>query len=191
MTSFDFGYTWVWTHGHLVPLVAFSALVALAVWRKWSRWLAGAFAALALWAAAGFVITQHVLGANRPLDLPTASFLQAGTGRVLDLGAGSGRSTLDGAAGTAGSARDRRRHLPRVLRHRRQHAGAHHGQRSRGRRGRPARRQDGRHPGAAVCRFQLRRCRERICDRPPQSRGRDPSRWQRSHESCDPAASSC
>ncbi len=94
MTSFDFGYTWVWTHGHLVPLVAFSALVALAVWRKWSRWLAGAFAALALWGAAGFVITQHVLGANRPLDLPTASFLQAGTGRVLDLGAGSGRSTL-------------------------------------------------------------------------------------------------
>ena len=52
------------------------------------------FAALALWAAAGFVITQHVLGANRPIDLPTASFLRAGTGRVLDLGAGSGRSTL-------------------------------------------------------------------------------------------------
>ena len=94
MTSFDFGYTWVWTHGHLVPLAAFAALFAVAVWRRWSRWLAGVCAALALWGAAGFVITQHVLGANQPLDLPTASFLRAGTGRVLDLGAGSGRSTL-------------------------------------------------------------------------------------------------
>jgi len=94
MTSFDFGYTWVWTHGHLVPLAVFAALFAVAVWRRWSRWLAGLCAALALWAAAGFVITQQVLGANRPLDLPTATFLRAGAGRVLDLGAGSGRSTL-------------------------------------------------------------------------------------------------
>ncbi len=94
MTSYDFGYTWVWTHGHLLPLAAFSGLVALAVWRRWSRWLAGAFALLALWAAAGFAITQHVLRANMPMELPTASFLHEGTGRVLDLGAGSGRSTL-------------------------------------------------------------------------------------------------
>ena len=64
MTSFDFGYTWVWTHGHLVPLAAFAALFAVAVWRRWSRWLAGVCAALALWAAAGFAITQHVLGAR-------------------------------------------------------------------------------------------------------------------------------
>ncbi len=94
MTSFDFGYTWVWTHGHLVPLAIFAVLLGLAVWRKWSTWLLAVFAALSLWAAAGFVIVQHVLNANQPLGLPTASFLQAGTGRVLDLGAGSGRSTL-------------------------------------------------------------------------------------------------
>ena len=48
----------------------------------------GASRVLALWALAGFVITQHVLRANRPMELPTASFLRAGTGRVLDLGAG-------------------------------------------------------------------------------------------------------
>jgi len=94
MTSYDFGYTWVWTHGHLVPLAAFGTLAALGLWRRWPRWLAGVCTVLALWAAAGFAITQLVLRANAPMELPTASFFQDGAGRVLDLGAGSGRSTL-------------------------------------------------------------------------------------------------
>ena len=103
MTSYDFGYTWVWTHGHLVPLEAvlhpagsgsMAALAALA---------GGAVCRLALWAP---LALHHslVLRANVPMELPTASFLHAGAGRVLDLGAGSGRSTPDGAASPAGGA---------------------------------------------------------------------------------------
>jgi SAM-dependent methyltransferase len=92
--SYDFGYTWVWTHGHLVPFGLFGALAAVSAWRRWPRWVTGLAGVLALWALAGFGITQIVLRANRPMELPTASFLRAGTGRVLDLGAGSGRSSL-------------------------------------------------------------------------------------------------
>ena len=69
MASYDFGYTWVWTHGHLVPLAAFAALSALAVWRKWPRWVTGVCVVVALWAAAGFAITQYVLGAREIVDV--------------------------------------------------------------------------------------------------------------------------
>lgn len=94
MTSYDFGYTWIWTHGHLVPAGAFAAAAGLAAWRRWPRWLTAVLAVLALWALGGFIVTQAVFRANSPLELPTGSFLRAGGGRVLDLGAGSGRSTI-------------------------------------------------------------------------------------------------
>ena len=94
MSSYDFGYTWIWTHGHLVPAGAFAAATAVAVWRRWARWLVVVLSVLTLWALTGFIITQVILRANTPLDLPTRSFLQGGTGRVVDLGAGSGRSSL-------------------------------------------------------------------------------------------------
>lgn len=40
------------------------------------------------------LITSLVLAPNQPLPMPTAAFLPSGAGRVLDLGAGSGRATL-------------------------------------------------------------------------------------------------
>jgi SAM-dependent methyltransferase len=94
MTSLDFGYTWVWTHGHLVPLAVFALLTGLVVWRRWPRWLAVLCGAGALWSLAGFLVVQVVLGANQPTALPTGAFLRSGSGAVLDVGAGSGRSTL-------------------------------------------------------------------------------------------------
>jgi SAM-dependent methyltransferase len=94
MTTYDFGYTWVWTHGHLVPFALFVAMGAVALWRRWPRWIAALSGVLALWALAGFLITQLVMDANRPMALPNENFLRAGDGRVLDVGAGSGRSTL-------------------------------------------------------------------------------------------------
>jgi len=92
--AYDFGYSWVFTHGHLVPFGVFLAIALLSAWRRWPRWVTGLAGVVAAWALAGFVITQVVFGASRPMELPTASFLRAGAGRVLDLGAGSGRSSL-------------------------------------------------------------------------------------------------
>ena len=50
--------------------------------------------ALSAWALAGAVIVNLVLGFSLPIPLPTARFLASGSGRVLDAGAGSGRSSL-------------------------------------------------------------------------------------------------
>lgn len=94
MGTYDFGYSPVWTYGHLVPLTLFALLTALALWRGWHRLIVLLLGALATWALAGFLIVQVVLEPNRPLTLPTGAFLADGRGEVIDLGAGSGRSTL-------------------------------------------------------------------------------------------------
>lgn len=94
MVHYDFGYSWSWTHGHLLVSVLSASLAALAVWLRWPRLAALAFGVVALWACAGFLVVQLVFGPNAPAALPTDAFLRSGRGQVLDLGAGSGRSTL-------------------------------------------------------------------------------------------------
>jgi SAM-dependent methyltransferase len=94
MSDYDFGYSLWWTHGHLIPFALAAAVLLLSVWRGWPRWLSLGAGAIAIWALAGFAIVQIVLGANRPLDLPTTAFFRDGRGDVLDVGAGSGRSTV-------------------------------------------------------------------------------------------------
>jgi SAM-dependent methyltransferase len=51
-------------------------------------------ALLSVWALCGFLIVQIVMRANAPVELPTEAFLPGGSGSVIDLGAGSGRSSL-------------------------------------------------------------------------------------------------
>ncbi|MBL8137760.1 MAG: class I SAM-dependent methyltransferase [Acidobacteria bacterium] len=93
LLRYDFGYEWPWTWGHMIAAVCFTALAAGLVRVRWRR--AGALcAALALWAAAGAVIVNLVLGFSLPIRLPTERFLASVEGRVLDAGAGSGRSAL-------------------------------------------------------------------------------------------------
>jgi SAM-dependent methyltransferase len=94
MPAYDFGYSWTFTHGHLIVTVAAAALAAAALWLHWPRWMAVVAGITALWAFGGFLVVQLVFGANTPVELPTASFLSSGRGRVVDLGAGSGRSTV-------------------------------------------------------------------------------------------------
>lgn len=91
MFIYDFGYSWWIVNGHLIPLALFGALAAVAVWRKWPRWLAAVFGLIGLWALASFVSLQ-ILAV--PADLPSEQFLASGAGRVLDVGAGSGRLAI-------------------------------------------------------------------------------------------------
>lgn len=93
-TAYEFGYPWFVSYGLAVPLVLAGAFGAVAVWRGWPRWLAMVAAVVALWASAGLLITNVAYGLNRPLELPTPRFLASGTGRVLDVGAGSGRAAV-------------------------------------------------------------------------------------------------
>ena len=90
--AYDFGYSWSLRYAMLVPLVLAAGLAGLAVWRSWSRWVYIPMVLVALWAAAAVVILNGTI--NRPMALPTERFLPSGSGRVLDVGAGSGRAAI-------------------------------------------------------------------------------------------------
>jgi SAM-dependent methyltransferase len=93
-TSLDFGYPWWLSHGHLVLFaVALAALFVCYRLRR-PRWLQIPLAALTLWSGAAFLVVQFVFNVNDRASLPTASFLTSGAGRVVDLGAGTGRSSI-------------------------------------------------------------------------------------------------
>jgi SAM-dependent methyltransferase len=93
-SQINFGYPWFLSYGHL-PIFA----IALSLWflaraRNWSKVLLVLIGAVTLWSAAAFLLTRFTLDINGRLPLPTQNFLASGTGRVLDMGAGTGRSTL-------------------------------------------------------------------------------------------------
>ena len=93
-SQINFGYPWYLSYGQLVI-----AAVALSLWlfgytRKWSKVAMILIGAVTLWSVAAFLVARLALDVNGRLPLPTQSFLASGTGRVLDMGAGTGRSTL-------------------------------------------------------------------------------------------------
>src|SRR3954447_19869365 len=90
----NFGYPWWLSWGHLVVFGAFAALLALASFRRWPRWEKVLIAGFVVWAGVAFVIVRFVIDINGPAKLPTPAFLASGHGRVLDLGAGTGRSSI-------------------------------------------------------------------------------------------------
>ncbi len=92
--GYDFGYTWPWTYGHLFVAVAFGLAAALAWFRFRARRTAAVLVACTAWALAAFLVVQYGFRFNAPVELPTAQFLAQGTGRVLDMGSGSGRAAV-------------------------------------------------------------------------------------------------
>jgi len=62
--------------------------------RKWPKWTMLLLGVFALWSGAAFFVARFVLNVNGRATLPTQIFLRSGTGRVIDLGAGTGRSTI-------------------------------------------------------------------------------------------------
>jgi ubiquinone/menaquinone biosynthesis C-methylase UbiE len=95
MTSqIDFGYPWWLSYGHLVVTAIALSLWLLGRARRWPKALMLPIGAVGLWSVAGFLIARFGLNANGRSSLPTQKFLTAGSGRVLDMGAGTGRSSL-------------------------------------------------------------------------------------------------
>jgi SAM-dependent methyltransferase len=94
MFTYEFGYSWLIAYGLVIPLVLAGALASCAVWRGWPRLVTFGAVAVMIWALAGLFVINVALGINRPLELPTERFLVSGRGRVLDVGAGSGRAAV-------------------------------------------------------------------------------------------------
>ena len=92
-TSIDFGYPWWLNYGHLA---LFGVLLAIGLGLHAagaSRRVMVVLGVLSLWAGS-VALLVYFFGINRVPPLPTQSFLSSGTGRVLDLGAGTGRSSI-------------------------------------------------------------------------------------------------
>jgi SAM-dependent methyltransferase len=91
----DFGYPWWLSYGHLVLVAIAVPLFFLALKRNWPKILLALFGAFALWTVAAFLTARFMLNINGEPALPTAHFLASGQGgRILDMGAGTGRSTI-------------------------------------------------------------------------------------------------
>lgn len=93
-SQINFGYPWRVNYGHLVVALVFLAILALGWVRHWNKLLLTVFAVAMLWAFAAFAMVRFVFDMNGRATLPTEAFLRSGTERVLDMGAGTGRSTL-------------------------------------------------------------------------------------------------
>lgn len=90
----NFGYPWWLSYGHLPIAVGAASLLLIGYARNWSRWPMLLLTVLALWSGAAFLVERFVLDINGRASLPTESFLRSGAGRVLDMGAGTGRSSI-------------------------------------------------------------------------------------------------
>lgn len=90
----NFGYPWWLSYGHLPILACALLLLLLGYFRKWSKWPMFLLCVLAFWSSSAFAVARFALDINGRASLPTQNFFRSGTGRVLDLGAGTGRSSI-------------------------------------------------------------------------------------------------
>jgi len=90
----NLGYAWYWTYGHLLVTAIVLPLLCLGVARKWPKVALAMLGAVSLWSAVAFLAVRFGVNMNGRMPLPSESFLPSGSGRVLDMGAGTGRSTL-------------------------------------------------------------------------------------------------
>ena len=91
--NLDFAYPWWISNSHLVVLAIATALVLLGYYRKWSKGPMLLLFVIVFWSAVAFLGVRR-FDINGRTTLPTQNFLSSGTGRVLDLGAGTGRSSI-------------------------------------------------------------------------------------------------
>lgn len=92
--TYDFGYSWPITWGLLIPVVLFGVLAAAGLRLKWRRWIVIASALVVVWGIVGLLITHALFRINLPVPPLTERFASSGSGRFVDIGAGSGRATI-------------------------------------------------------------------------------------------------
>jgi SAM-dependent methyltransferase len=92
--SIDFGYPWWLSYGHLVIAVPAILLFFFGYRRNWRRLPMLVLGLFVLWSSVGFLITRFMFNIQGLPSMPTESFLASGQGRVLDVGAGTGRSSI-------------------------------------------------------------------------------------------------
>jgi len=92
--AYDFGYSWPITWGLLIPVVLFGVLAAAGLRLKWRRWIVIASALVVVWGIVGLLITHALFRINLPVPPLTERFASSGSGRFVDIGAGSGRATI-------------------------------------------------------------------------------------------------
>lgn len=92
--EYDFGYAWQYSWIHLIPIAIGVIAVVLSLRFKRSRWLTGIGAFVAIWGCFGLLVLQFGVRINLPFALPSEQFIASGSGRVLDVGAGSGRAAI-------------------------------------------------------------------------------------------------
>jgi SAM-dependent methyltransferase len=93
--TYDFGYSWSVIWFHAIPLVLGLVGTAVGLRLGWRRSAVAALAILAAWGAVGLVLVHTLMGGlNAPQALPSQQFMASGGGRVLDVGAGSGRALI-------------------------------------------------------------------------------------------------
>jgi SAM-dependent methyltransferase len=90
----DFGYSYWWMNGHLLlGCILIAAATALAVVGQ-PVWVVALPCIPGGWALIAAVLMRFVFRSHLPLTLPTERFLPGDFGTVLDLGCGSGRTSI-------------------------------------------------------------------------------------------------
>lgn len=94
IATLNFGYPWWLSYGQLVILIPAALCLFVGYKKRWSKWPMLLLGVLVLWSAAALFVARFVIDINGMPSLPTQAFLRSGEGRVLDLGAGTGRSSI-------------------------------------------------------------------------------------------------
>lgn len=90
----NFGYAWYFTYGQLVVAAFAAAPLVFGFKRGWSKWLLAPLFAVCVWGVAASFTARFLVDFNGLFALPTKQWFASGEGSVVDLGAGTGRSSI-------------------------------------------------------------------------------------------------
>src|SRR5215469_4809567 len=93
-SQINFGYPWQINYGHLILAGCLALLFLFGLVRHFRKPVLILLGLATLWAFAAGCLVRFGFDMNGRAKLPTPAFLPSGGGKVLDMGAGTGRSTL-------------------------------------------------------------------------------------------------